>query len=309
MGATRRRAGTSTGVDTTETRMMATGVNADVTATRTRRDGPTGIAPIATDTDRIPVQGRHIDVLTTETVTNGDTSHAETGIAAPPGRGHHARVATMMRDEKIASRIRAPNAQARQDQSLDHRTAPGPMILADTKDDARLLMNEEVADQKLTAHHQKTRSATRQQSKLNVRSDWQPCSRMLRSLKTIAGLVLRILRHETQSNVRRMIARDPTRPTSSAGFEKKPKESILEEGCKVGVEVAARIREQLMMNSISMLLSHEDSLHVRCLHFSKIGRSAESLLQSSTRAEITLNTSDPLRNIEHHISYCKYDYA
>ena len=144
--------------------------------------------------------------------------------------------------ENIASRIQAPNAQARQDRSLDHLTVPGPTRLADIRDDVRLPTSEEVADQNLIVHHQKRRNATRQQSKLNVRNVWQPCNQTQQSWKAIAGRVSRISRHKMRSSVRRMIVRDPTRPTSSAAFGEKPKVSIPEGDCKVGAEVAAMTR-------------------------------------------------------------------
>jgi hypothetical protein len=148
----------------------------------------------------------------------------------------------MMNVENTASRIQAPNAQARQDRSLDHHTALGRMKVADTKDDDRLLTSEEAAVQSPTAHHQKRRNVTRQQSKLNARSVWQPCSQMQQNWKAIAGRVLRISRCKMRSSARRMIVKGPTRPTSSAAFEEKPRVSILEGDCKGRAEVAAMTR-------------------------------------------------------------------
>ena len=81
----------------------------------------------------------------------------------------------------------------------------------------------------------------RQQSKLNVRSVWQLCSQTHQSWKATAGPALRISRREMRNSAKMMIAKGLTRPTSLVGFEKKPKELILEGDCKA-VEVAATTR-------------------------------------------------------------------
>jgi len=132
--------------------MADTGVSADATAMKTRRDGRTDTTRIATDTDHTHVRGRHTDVLTTETATNGGINHAETGIAAHLDHAHHAEVVTMTSAENIAGRIPVLNAQGRHDQSPDHHAVPGPMKAAGIKDDGRLLMSAEAADQSLIAH-------------------------------------------------------------------------------------------------------------------------------------------------------------
>ena len=149
-----------------------------------------------------------------------------------------------MNAENNANRILVQNAQARQDRNPDHHIAPGPTSVANLpaiRDDARHLMSAEAADQNHTARHHRRRNATTQQSKLSVKSAWQQCSQTHQSLKATAGRVLQILRHETQSSVRKTTASVPTRPTSSVEFEEKPKVLMLEEGCKAGAEVVARI--------------------------------------------------------------------
>lgn len=233
---------TSTEADTTETTTMATGVSADATAMRMMRDGHTDIARIATDTGHTLVRGRPTDVPTTATVTKGGTDPVETETAAHRDHGRRAGIATTMSAENTASRTRAPNAQAHRDQSLGHHTAPGTTKPAGTRDGLRLPMSEDTTDQSLTAHHQRRRNATKQQSRPNVRSVWQPCNQMHQNWKAIVGLVLRILRLEMRNSARRMIAKDPTRPASSAGFERKLRASILEGDCRVAVEVAAMTR-------------------------------------------------------------------
>ena len=132
---------------------MVTGVSADATATRMRRDGHTDTARIATGTDHTLVRGRHTDVLTTATVTNGDTDPIETEIAAHRDHGRRAGVATTMSVENIASRIRTPNAQAHRDRSLGRHTVPGTTRPAGTRDGLRLPMSEEIPDQSLTVPH------------------------------------------------------------------------------------------------------------------------------------------------------------
>ena len=82
----------------------------------------------------------------------------------------------------------------------------------------------------------------RQQSKPNVRSVWQLCNQMHQNWKATEGPDSRILRLEMRNSARRKIAKDPTRPASSVGFEKKLRASILEGDCKVAAEVAAMTR-------------------------------------------------------------------
>jgi hypothetical protein len=237
--ATSETANTSTGADTTET-TTDTGASADATATRMRKNGLGDIVRIATDTDRSPVQGHHTGVPMIETATSEGINRVVTEIAAHLAHVRLVEAAMTITAKSVVNRTPVQDRQAHQDRSLVHPIERGEMSKADIRDDAHHLMTVEAADLRPTARHLKRRNATRQRSKPSVKSVWLPCSQMRQSWKAIAERVLRILRREMQSNARRTIARDLTRPTLLVEYVKKPRELILEGGCKAGGEAVTK---------------------------------------------------------------------
>jgi hypothetical protein len=249
---TRRTDDTGIGAaDTTEMRTTATGVNGDATAMKTEIGDHTDTAHIDIARGRVLAQGHHTNALTTETVmsTAIDLAATETGVhlAHVP----LADVATKTTTRSAASHIPAPNDQDLLDQNLDHRTGPGETITADNKDDDHLHTSVLATDsQDLIVRHRGRRSVTRQQSKQSERSAWPRCSRMLRNWKSTVERDLQILMREMRNSERRMIARDPTRPTLSVAYGRKPKASTPGEGCKVDVVVAMTIEGLAMMSPL-----------------------------------------------------------
>jgi hypothetical protein len=236
---------------TTEMTTTATGVNEDATAMKKERGDHTDTAHIDIAMGRVLAQGHHTNALTTETVmsTAIDLAATETGVhlAHVP----LADVARKTTTKSAASPIPGPNDQDLLDQNLDHRTGPGETITADNKDDDHLHTSVQATDsQDLIARHPGRRSVTRQQSKQSARSAWPRCSRMLRNWKSTVERDLRILMREMRNSERRMTARDPTRPTLSVAYGRKPRVSTLGGDCKVDVVVAMMIEGPAMMSPL-----------------------------------------------------------
>jgi hypothetical protein len=242
---TRRTDDTSTeAAGTTEMTTTAIGVNGDATATKTKRGDHTDIAHTATERDHVPAHDHHTNALTTETVMSTATDLAVTEIVVHLAHAPLADVVRMTTTRSAASLILVRDDPDLLDQNPDHRTGPGETITADNKDDAHLPVSVLATDsQSHVARHQGRRNVTRQQSKQSARNGWQQCSRMLRNWKLTAERDSRILMREMRSSGRRMIARDPTRPTLLVAYGRKPKVSTLGGGCKVDEVVVMKIED------------------------------------------------------------------
>ena len=242
---TRRTDDTDTeATGTTETTMTVTGVNRDAAAMKMRKGDHTDIAQAVTERGHALAHDHHTNALTTETAMTTATDLVATETVVHLARVLLAGVVRRTITRSAASPILVQSDPDLPGQNPDHRTGHGETITADNKDDDHLPTSVPATDnQNRIARRPGRRGVTKQQSKQSARSGWQLCNRMLRNWKSIVERDLRILMREMQSSAKRMIARDPTRPISSAAYAKKPKVSTLEGGCKVD-EVAVMMIEQ-----------------------------------------------------------------